>query len=363
MLDNNTNHALHDASTPLDVVFASGGSRAILAGTGALLAFHVLGLNNWRTIGGVSGGSIPALMLADGRDPWDCLRVAIETDFAGKLIPRTGPLRRLLALVFKYRHEITLPRHGVFSAKPLEDFVNRNVSAWPARYWTIASSRSGHILFTAGGAFRFDPRSHSSQPLSPNPPPLGTAICASCAVPGIVDAVEFQGEHLFDGAIRPNGQCPTDVVLKHFGGRANTTVAFDVGEDSIKNSFLMRVLWRLACLGRCGPIFGTHPDGADGTIVINPEPSTFHALKFNLSPDEKWHCLIGGFIATVQAMTARVKVGEQNIQIARAMAGDLARMVQNAKRPGQLAVRAHEYLHSVRSRESARTLPLSGTKP
>ncbi|HMP52714.1 MAG TPA: hypothetical protein PKD05_14265, partial [Candidatus Melainabacteria bacterium] len=55
-----------DSASNFHLVLGAGGSKAILASTGAIAAFELCGWNDWETIGGVSGGSVPAALYAHG---------------------------------------------------------------------------------------------------------------------------------------------------------------------------------------------------------------------------------------------------------------------------------------------------------
>src|SRR3990167_6337629 len=95
------------------LVCGSGGSRAVLGSAGAILGCHLAGINNWRSIGGVSGVSLPTVMLAAGLPPTKIVRTAIEIDFSGLLTRHAGLLQVLLAYCRKDRNEKLLPRKGV----------------------------------------------------------------------------------------------------------------------------------------------------------------------------------------------------------------------------------------------------------
>src|SRR4030095_10081099 len=141
------------ASGDLHLVCGSGGSRAILQGSGSTLACHLAGLNNWRTLGGASGGAISTLILAGGGSPTQIVPHTIETDFSS-LLARHGSLAQILIAYFmKDRYEKTRPRKGVFGSEPVGQFVETLVAHWPANYWTVATHRDNHGLFTARGGF------------------------------------------------------------------------------------------------------------------------------------------------------------------------------------------------------------------
>ncbi|HEY9784439.1 MAG TPA: patatin-like phospholipase family protein [Candidatus Obscuribacterales bacterium] len=293
----------------LSVVFGSGGSKAVLAGAGAVLAFHIGELKTFRTIGGVSGGSIPAALFAGGTDAATMLSQALQTDFSQLLTPSTGLIRRLLALLSKYRYEQTRPAKGVFSTEVLGRYIDGYVPRWPSNYWTLASVNGGSVLFTARGVARLAPHSKPSL-LAAAPPSVGLSVQASCAIPGVIDAIRYHGEHLFDGALTEDGECPVDVPVREFGVQKSDLIAIDITEEAVKKSRWLRILWHIFCGGRCVSIDAVHPEEKDGLILVQPDIRGFHALQFKLNRDQKWHAVVASFIATVNALEKYGRIPE-----------------------------------------------------
>jgi predicted acylesterase/phospholipase RssA len=73
---------LEDIMNARHLVIGAGGSRAFLTGLGAVLALRLGGLKDWSTIGGVSGGSIPALFMAAGLNPLELIERLQKLDFS-----------------------------------------------------------------------------------------------------------------------------------------------------------------------------------------------------------------------------------------------------------------------------------------
>jgi predicted acylesterase/phospholipase RssA len=288
----------------LHVVFGSGGTKAVLAGTGAALCFHVSGLTDWETIGAASGGSIPAGVLAAAIPARVFLHELLNTDMERLLEPNTHLIGRLLAILSKYRHERVRPRRGAYSNRRLRKFLNRLVPNWPANFWTVASCAHGQVLFTAGGVYKYAAEPAAPTLISPRPPSFGQAVCASCAMPGIIDSVKFAGELLYDGALSGDGEVPVDVIGRHFAGEHSLTLAIDIGPDPIKQRRWLRFLWTVFCGGTCDTgIDAKHPTAREGLIIVKPaEIKGFHALEFKLSRNQKWHAVIAGFVATAKAV-------------------------------------------------------------
>jgi predicted acylesterase/phospholipase RssA len=300
----------HRSNDGLHVVFGSGGSKAILGGAGAILAFEVGGLRNWLSIGSCSGGSLPAVFLASGQPAPEVLRKVIDTDFSRLLKAKTGLFWRLVALLFKYRHEVKRPERGVYNGTPLQDFVHNNIGEWPARFWTIASGRKAQYIFTEQGAFKeCGGKLHL---LNTPRPTLGTAVNATCAVPGFIDGIRFNGDILHDGALSPHGECPATVPVMHLGATPNQVLAFDIAEEALKKRLWLKMAWRLACMRGCGTFEAQHVNATSGFLVIKPNITGFHGLQFDLPRDLKWRAICTGFLAAVETLRANNLVPPAN---------------------------------------------------
>ncbi|MBS2005935.1 MAG: patatin-like phospholipase family protein [Cyanobacteria bacterium SZAS TMP-1] len=300
----------------INLVFGSGGSKAILAGVGAILAIKEADLNI-ATIGGVSGGSIPAYLFASGMAVRPMVHEVLTVDFMSMVRPKTGLFRRLWALLNKQHHEKRRTREGVYTWYDLKaHFDMLSNDQWPERLYLIACCDHGQIIFDGQGVTKYKDIG-GKEILDPEAESVGLAISASCAVPGIIDLVPYNGEWLFDGALGTDGVCPVAPVTRHYRQPQSTVVAFDVGEDPIKSARWFRLWWQLSC-GRgddtCGPFYGSHPDESQGRIIINPPPIRgYHALKFNLNRNQKWVAIITGFMATVDRLekAGLINDGEQ----------------------------------------------------
>lgn len=287
------------------LVLGAGGSKAILASTGAIAAFELSGWNNWKTIGGISGGSIPASLYANGTRAKEIVWLALNTEFRNLLNPRVGPLRRFWALMRKYHYEAVLPTTGIYSPEPLRRFVDTTVPKWPEKFWTLCTDKNLHqVVLTAEGAFRYVPEVVQGSNLTEKPPCLGTAVSASCAIPGIIDAGEIAGEPMFDGALGHEGNTPILPPQRHYGAEPSKIIALDVGEEDVKKNLLVYCLMRATCLvSRCAPLEAPHPsEEKDGIILIEPIIKRFHGLKFLLDALDKWTAIVAGFKSAIETL-------------------------------------------------------------
>lgn len=303
------------------LVLGAGGSKAILASTGAIAAFELCGWNQWKTIGGVSGGSIPAALYANDTRAKEIVWLALNTDFSKLLEPRVGPLRRLFAILRKYRYEITLPEKGVYSAEALQRFMDISVPHWPEQFWTVCTDRQGNqVVFTSEGAFRYLPEVKQGAALTEEPPCLGLAVSTSCAIPGIIDAGIINGEPLFDGAMGHEGQCPILPPQRHFGAEPAKIIGLDVGEEDVKKNPFVFLLMRLTCwVSSCGPINAPHPsEEEDGIILMEPRVKGFHGLKFLLDDLDKWNAIIAGYSNALETLERHGLISRSDPEVKKA---------------------------------------------
>ncbi len=289
-----------EAAKKLHLVCGSGGTRAFLSGAGAISAFDFAGLNDWETIGGVSGGSIPTLLLASGATPARIVAQAIDIDFS-RLLVQTDTLSHAIKTRLRLRRRtLRRVREGLVSSHGLGRLLEHVVREWPKNYWTMAVSGNSLFVFTADGVFEYV--NGQRRIISRKPAPIGLAIRASCAVPGIIEAIEYQGRHLFDGALSQFGNCPTGMVDLHFGASTNDVVAVDLARYAKRRDRLFMLIGRL--------ISGTigqrrrreEEDLIDAGLVVRPEVNGFQSLDFSLTREQKQEAVLSGFRATVASL-------------------------------------------------------------
>lgn len=312
-------------------VISAGGSRAILAGCGSIFASQLAGVD-WNSIGGVSGGSIPAILLAAGFSPAQLLKYALELDFREKCVATAGKLKTLLAVLLKEYHEHPQNRtgFGVMETDKLAEFIDELVPVWPEKFWTMAVDGTSQIVFKKDGIFRYDIDGTCTK-LSDNPGKPGFAIQATCAIPGITKAPKLDGVHLYDGAYTHHGICPVGVPIERWGADPKTVIGVCVGEDMMDGiaGYLRRFwkwIWRIQPDNSWGP-------HAAGAIEIHPHIDHIHALRFDLSADEKWLAVLEGFAETVEAYAANGILKGEQLKTARAVLAALPDL-SKAETPG-----------------------------
>jgi predicted acylesterase/phospholipase RssA len=284
----------------LHLVCGSGGTRAFLTGAGTILACDAAGVKNWNSIGGVSGGSIISALYAGGMPAPALVEEVISYDFA-TLFRKTGTLYEMIRSHLPRRPktlERRAIREGIMKSDGLGAIIEEHVTEWPANFWTMAVSGKYQILFTADGVFQTH-RGLTTR-ISDRPAPLGLAIRASCAVPGILESIEYLGRHLFDGALSDFGECPTGIVQRHFFAPAHKIVACDVSGMMTRQRRALFALGRLIS-GRISQRL--NPANRAGEIFIAPKVEHLGgSLEFTLTREQKEAAVLSGFAAAVEVL-------------------------------------------------------------
>ena len=301
-------------SADLHLLISSGGSRAILAGAGTILACDHAGIKSWKSIGGISGGSLPTALYSAGHDARTSVKIALDVDFASLLTRRGNILKIMFAYLMQRRYEMTRPKKGVLSSEKVGTYVESQAAlagtdGWPTLYWTQCGVEDGVLVYTSTGIHHIK-RSGSYRLLMSEPGPLGIAIRGSCAVPGIIDAVPVQiGKDNFwlhDGVLSAEGRTPVSVPERFFGAKPNQIIVCDVGEGDgsrrLKKTWAMSI-WRWFCGPLCMPEFDIEPlEEKDGYIICEPTPISFGSLQFTLTRDQKWEAVMSGYMGAVSAL-------------------------------------------------------------
>ena len=275
------------------LLIGGGGTKSILAGVGAYCGLHSSGMNDWSSIGGISGGSIPAVFIAHGMSPAELLRLSVRTDFNSLLAARRH-LWRVVRRYLSQNKEAKLPIKALMSSEPLGDFIDEMIPTWPDRFWTMAMADIKgvgrcQIVFTAEGVFRYNLEGECVK-LADSPPSVGTAVRATCAIPGVIGAIEFEELHLFDGMLTWDGACPVGVVGKHFKAEGPEITAVDVG--GLNNWF--GVIQKRYMDHWCGKTCRNSKEVFKAwlergiTFIEAPFMKEFGAIKLDYTTQQKW---------------------------------------------------------------------------
>ncbi len=283
-----------------NLMVSSGSIRAILAGAGAGLACQMAHLDNFATIGGVSGGSIPSLLLAAKVDPKIILDKTLELDFA-KVLPQRETVSHFLTSWLRPHAKKTYPYQGLRASAPLGELLESLVPVWPDNYWTVAARNGNPVLFTAKGVFEY--QADKIVQIMAGRPSVSQAIRASCAIPGIIEAIDYAGVRLFDGGYSIHGGLPVELISRHFKFSMRSVLAVDFTCHE-KMTFLASGLMYLSkfishSLGReLGHIYREY-----AAAVIRPQLDWLTGrLPLSLTKEQKQEAIMAGFKEAYQVL-------------------------------------------------------------
>lgn len=295
------------------LVCGAGGTRAIIGCAGAIFGLYAQGLRSWATIGGISGGSLPALLYAAGLHPRNLLRRSLSTNFATLIVKK----RHILEVVRKYflqpKHQ-RMPRTAVHCSKEMIKFIDELVPTWPDKFWTMAvadipGKGRCQVFFDKTGVYVYTKEGDCEQ-IAIVPAPVGLAVAASCAIPGIIDHVEYLGLHLYDGMMSWDGRTPAQVVNRHYGAEYHNVVAVDVGAIQPAFPAVYKRIAASLCDDDCHPDTHMRPEDWEdlGVKVVRTNINVFGSLNLNPTPKQRSHAMRLGYKASIRALCRKSKV-------------------------------------------------------
>ncbi|MFA7341413.1 MAG: patatin-like phospholipase family protein [Candidatus Obscuribacterales bacterium] len=304
------------------LVCGSGGSKAGLTSTGVILACRAAELK-LDTIGGVSGGAIPAVMAAAELPSHKLLDLAKATDFSGLL-----DKKKLITPLIKERKPIDLLQDGMYGSSKLGELTDAHVKEWPTKFWTMAVGDHSEMMFTKNGVMEYT-REGGKNLVSNKPAQLGDAVRASCAIPGVLESVTLVGRRLFDGALGKFGKCPTAMVTSHYGVPSENIIAsLPVGAMSTFNKSLYLFAKYLS-----GNLEKEHSGFMETAgIVIRPEVNSFHSMKFLLNANQKDEAILAGYRAAIDQFAKAKLISGDKLKAASA-AGESIATLENFFKP------------------------------
>lgn len=301
---------IEDTSAEYYLTVSSGGAASVLGGLGAVLGCSAAGINKFRMIGGVSGGSIISSLAAVGTPINQLLHLGLNLSFT-EMVTLWSDVFNLFNPA-AYVRRIKTGRHtnvwrctGLHGTEPLAQFLRKQYEAnghsgWPQQYWTMATTKEGApIVFTANGVHLIK-LNGTIEKLADSPPALERAVQMSSTIPGVIAAQRCYGRFIFDGALSRYGICPVGLQIQHFGTDPRKIIACHIGDDS-KDPLIGRFH------SVCRFSWGVDPrrnwgEETAGVIEFRPNIEHVHTLKFHLSRDEKWLAILIGFEACVSRL-------------------------------------------------------------
>ena len=304
------------------LVCGSGGSKAGLTSTGVILACRAAEIK-LDTIGGVSGGAIPAAMAAAELPSHKLIDLAKATDFSGLL-----DKKKWLTPFIKEHKPIDLLQDGMYGSSKLGALTDAHVKEWPKKFWTMAVGDHSEMMFTKNGVMEYT-REGGKNLVSNKPAQLGDAVRASCAIPGVLESVTLVGRRLFDGALGKFGKCPTAMVTSHFGVPSENIIAsLPVGAMSTINKSLYLFAKYLS-----GNLEKEHRGLSETAgIVIRPEVNSFHSMKFLLNSNQKDEAILAGYRSAIDEFAKAKLISGDKLKAASA-AGESMASLEHFFRP------------------------------
>jgi hypothetical protein len=302
------------------LVLGSGGSKAALSGAGVVLATRAAELKI-KTIGGVSGGFIPAALAATDMPSAKLLSIAKTTDIASLLTQRP-----LFKQVVKEGLKLDLLKDGLYDTAPLGDMVHGHMpnAEWPEKLWTMAVG-DGHseVVFTKRGVTEYG--ADGQIILSSKPPKVSDAVRATSAIPGVLASMEMYGRRMYDGALGKFGKCPSDMATKHFGIPEDRVIAsLPIGAMTTTN----KKLYQFARYLSGNTEKGTENFVEHAGIVVRPEINSFHSLRFSLQPAQREEAIMAGYRSALEEFAKNNLIGGEKLEQARAAGQSISALEQ-----------------------------------
>lgn len=331
-------------TSKLHLIAGPGGSRAILATNGLIMALGYFGFTDYVTIGGISGGSLPLRLLAHGMNIREMIDTVIELKF-NSLLDEEASIRSVMVDHYRSRKRIKgeLPTRGQYKSDRLGVWLESfSKGAWPDKFWTLAVEENLQILLDKQGIFSRAEGEKFVQ-ISKTTPPLGLSIQATCTVPGLFTPVELTIAEtgrklvLYDGGLSWEGKRPMTVVEEQYQAKPSQIILCDVGPESSAYEVIFGAIWKLVCGGRCISPLGKRSENENKAVLVLPVITSVASFDFDAHPDRKWEAIMEGFAATVFSLNKSYKLTETEFLAAKDIIAEFNGLVGACKKiPGEL---------------------------
>lgn len=283
----------------LHLTVSSGGCRAILGGAGTILALEHAGVG-LASLGGISGGALPAALYAAGVSAHELVRLALDIEFASLLQRSCSVWQVFKSYPLKERLKRTRPGRSVYSSEKLGAFLDSYLPSWPHNFWTAAVQGEDLLVFTRFGIFKYVP-GRVPEFIAENTIKPSEALRGSCAIPGLIEAIwcEPSKGRLFDGGLGPEGRYSAQIPGQFFQAFAEDLLICDAGPDD-RRAKLFKRLWRLICGREC--ICSDRKRHVPGTIVVNPQLEHVYSLDFDMPAKVKRQAIASFYQTTMAAL-------------------------------------------------------------
>lgn len=333
----NLNSDLKDQ--PWHLVLGSGGSHAFLTGSGVVVACKEAGIK-LGTIGGVSGGTMPASFAAADLSSAQILKIAKEIDGPG-LTNKKPFFTRTAATATESKAASTTPqvevhetRGGLYGTSNMAAEANKHVPEWPERFWTMAVAEKSQIFMSKKGIYEY-PDKLMQRIVTNKPISVGDAVRASSAIPGVFEGLVVNGRTLFDGALGKFGKCPTELVASHLNIPKERIIAsLPVGAMTTKAKALY-----YAAQFFSGNFERNSPKIIqEAGIVIRPQVKSFGSLNFDLNAAQKEEALLAGYRSAIEEFGRNKLISPSKLTELRAAGQSLQTLEQRVTPTNQFPI-------------------------
>ncbi len=292
----------------------------MLAMLGMFLALWWFGFRTFKTIGGISGGSIGLRFFAEGMGICKVINLAMQ-DFSTLIDEECGMKSVLWGHYFTdaTRFKGEPPSGGKYRLDRLREWLDSfSDGRWPTviPFWTMAVDKSGaQYLMTVEGVFK-RVQGENFRKVSNVTPPIGLAICASCTVAGyfkpmVITLDNGETVTLYDGAYSFESFRPISVLTEHYGAQPGDIIIGDVGPDLDLRDRLKGHLWSRFCGGRCVPPKGKKSEHENKVLLVNARIWGVRSFDFDAHTDQKWLAIMEGFLSMTLALNDGHRITEE----------------------------------------------------
>lgn len=312
----------------INLTIGGGGARVLPAAAGCVLALKKAGIKI-KTAGGVSGGFLVAILVMHGIAAARIARMAVEIVFLRMLTMRSF-LGLLKAQIFRKINEHLLPIEAVFGSLPLGEFFEKIVGILPKNCWAV-SVHGNHgseynlrpYVLTSDGVFE-QRDDLTYQKVSLGAPSVSMTVRSTCAIPGIIEPIQHTTESrallLFDGMLTPEGRCPINPILHHYGEERSSILAFDVGEeDPSFMGWLQDRVYEFWCKKCYTELSATNKPENKDIMSVRPRISGIGSIQFGVKPLPKLRAVLNGYLETMRVLVQHGMADEKLLEEARSI--------------------------------------------
>jgi len=312
----------------------------------------------------VSGSTVPLALWSGGLSAKTIQRLHVGTRYLDHL-PYT---RKLYDVVTHHwwqlrRFKGMRPSRGLINpakfAAHLEGLMDKDpqtgAALWPSGFSCVATCEDDatqqeyQVIFTPHGIYL---RSEDGklEKVSNQPPPIGQAVVASCAIPLGFEPVQFtlpdgRTIYCFDGSMTREGAIPMAAFTAVSGDNQHQHIILDVGEEQGWKGYLDTSVYRVLCGDKCIPdrakvaeFLETANANERENIYVHVNVTGIGVVDFNAGADQKWVATAGCVAPIAEALGL---LNKESLAMVRDMVTKLKPILANTQSTaeGELAQR------------------------